>query len=365
MDDSILDFQEKYIESDTIKSYEYNEYQPTSGSSLNIPGNINIHIENQDEFFHPRRSYLLVEGNLVKADDTLYTADNTVALANNGVMHLFSNVKYELAGQEIESVNDPGIAGVLMGIAKFPYDYANGVGMMQCWSPATSDHILMNQGFGRRQIYIINKAVPIGSFSFAVPLENIFGFCEDYNKIVYGMRHKLTLVRKNNDDAIQRLAAMAVGKIELTKVAWVMPRVHPSDVKKFSLYKSIESKIVLDAAFRMRQCTSAQIPNHAQSFDLRLGVRTAPEKPRHLLIAFQKDRSGDQTKNPSQFDHLSTTQVDVILNDTKYPARDVIADFPKHKYVEYYKMFSDFSRDYYGLDPLTANNFVDIVTYKE
>ena len=63
--DSILNFQEKYTESDTIKSYEYNEYQPTSGSNLNISGNINIHIENQDEFFHPRRSYLLVEGNLV------------------------------------------------------------------------------------------------------------------------------------------------------------------------------------------------------------------------------------------------------------------------------------------------------------
>ena len=43
-------------------------------------------------------------------------ADAT-ALANNGVMHLFSNVKYELAGQEIESVNNPGIAGVLMSIA--------------------------------------------------------------------------------------------------------------------------------------------------------------------------------------------------------------------------------------------------------
>ena len=55
----------------------------------------------------------------------------------------------------------------------------------------------------------------------------------------------------------------------------------------------------------------------------------------------------------------------VILNDTKYPARDVIADFPKHKYVEYYKMFTEFARDYYGLDPLTVSNFVDIVTYKE
>ena len=233
MDDSILNFQEKYTESDTIKSYEYNEYQPTSGSNLNIPGNITIHIESQDEFFHPRRSYLLVEGNLLKDGAAgVYDANAAVALANNGVMHLFSNVKYELAGQEIESVNSAGIAGVLMGISKFPYDYANSVGMVQCWSPQTTDAVLGTRGFARRQEYIITKSAPRGSFSFAVEFENLFGFCEDYDKVVYGMRHKLTLVRKNNDDAIQRIAVAGADKVELTKVAWVMPRVHPNDVKK-------------------------------------------------------------------------------------------------------------------------------------
>ena len=363
--ESILNFQEKYAESDTIKSYEYNEYQPTSGSNLNISGNINIHIENQDEFFHPRRSYLLVEGNLVPTAGDVYAAADAVALANNGVMHLFSNVRYELAGQEIESVNNPGIAGVLMGISKFPYDYASGAGMIQCWSPQNSDAVLGERGFARRQEYIVNKSVPRGSFSFTVDLENIFGFCEDYDKVVYGMRHRLTPFRKNDDDAIQRIALVGAGKVVLTKVAWVMPRIHPNDVKKFSLYKTIESKVVLDTAFRMRQCSSAEIPPNTQAFDWRLGVRTAPEKPRHLLIAFQKERSGDQTKNPSQFDHLSATEVSVVLNDTKYPARDVIADFPKHRYVEYYKMLTDFTRDYYGLDPLTVCNFVDMVTYKE
>ena len=143
MADSILNFLEKYTESDAIKSYEYNEYQPTSGSNLNISGNITIHIENQDEFFQPRRSYLLVEGNLLKDGAAgVYDANASVALANYGVMRLFSDVKYELAGREIECVNNPGIAGVLMGTAKFPNDYANSAGMVQCWSPQTSDAVL-------------------------------------------------------------------------------------------------------------------------------------------------------------------------------------------------------------------------------
>ena len=59
------------------------------------------------------------------------------------------------------------------------------------------------------------------------------------------------------------------GKVELTKVAWVMPRVHSSDVKKFSLYKTIESKVVLDAAFRMRQCSSAEIPTETKDIPIK------------------------------------------------------------------------------------------------
>ena len=100
----------------------------------------------------------------MKEDGTLYGANDAVALANNGVMHLFSNVNYKLAGQEIDSVTNPRIAGVLMCIAKFPYDYASSAVIIQCWSPQTSDAVLGERGFARR------KAVPRGSFSFAVEL---------------------------------------------------------------------------------------------------------------------------------------------------------------------------------------------------
>ena len=366
-DATILDIQEKFIEVDAIKSYEYNEYLPTSGSNLNIPGTITIHIESQDEFYHPRKSYLLVEGDLLKkaGDNARYTNNDQVALSNNGVMHLFSNVKYEIGGQEIESVNNPGVVGVMMGLAKFPYEYSVGGGMIQCWSPETMDTVWLERSFARRKEYIIGKSDPCGSFSFIVELENVFGFVEDYDKVTYGMRHKLTLVRKGDDDAILRGNTADAGKVKLSKIAWLMPRVHASDAKKFELYRKIESKMALDVGFRMRQANVAEIPQNITSFDWRLGVRSAPEKPRHILIAFQTDRAGGQTKNPSLFNNVDVSQVSVILNDTKYPARDVIADFPKHKFVEYYKMFTDFSRDYYGLDPLTVGNFVDIITYKE
>ena len=47
-----------------------------------------------------------------------------------------------------------------------------------------------------RKEYIIKTSVPVGTFSFMIELENVFGFVEDYAKVTYGMRHRLTLVLK-------------------------------------------------------------------------------------------------------------------------------------------------------------------------
>ena len=37
------------------------------------------------------------------------------------------------------------------------------------------------------------------------------------------------------------------------------------------------------------------------SFTWRLSVKTAPEKPRYIIVAFQTAKGGDQTKNPCNF----------------------------------------------------------------
>ena len=48
------------------------------------------------------------------------------------------------------------------------------------------------------------------------------------------MKHQLTLVRKSDDDAIFRTAAVAAGKVVIDKISWFMPHVLPADAEKFS-----------------------------------------------------------------------------------------------------------------------------------
>ena len=74
-------------------------------------------------------------------------------------------------------------------------------------------------------------------------MKNIFACCEDYDKIVYVVKHNLTLVRKTDDDAIFRGAAAGDGKVSLDKILWLMPHVIPADAEKFPFTTLLNQKL--------------------------------------------------------------------------------------------------------------------------
>ena len=152
-----------------------------------------------------------------------------------------------------------------------------------------------NNGFAVRHAYLIQSPTVKGTLSFRIPMKHIFGFCEDYDKIVYGLKNNQTLVRKTDDDAIFRGAAAGAGKVSLDKISWFMPHVIPADAEKFSIYKSIVSKVKLPVAYRTRQCDMLPVPE-STSFTWRMSVKTAPAKPRYIIASFQTAKDGDQTK---------------------------------------------------------------------
>ena len=91
-----------------------------------------------------------MEGDLLKKADGGGRFDaEQITLANNGIMHLFSNFKYEISGQVIENIYEPGIASLMMGLAKFPFSFPDGTGLMQCWCPETSDAATGDRAFAK------------------------------------------------------------------------------------------------------------------------------------------------------------------------------------------------------------------------
>ena len=100
MASEIFKFTEKPLVDESIQEYEYHEYEPQARTNLHSAGEIVINIELQDLFSHPCESYLAFKGRLTKNDDTAYTNADAVALTNNGIMYLFSNISYRLSNQK-------------------------------------------------------------------------------------------------------------------------------------------------------------------------------------------------------------------------------------------------------------------------
>ena len=161
--ESILQLDEGNAVHESIKSYEYDEYQPITGTQQ-----ITITIENQDQFLHLHNSYLLIEGDVLKAESTRYADAVLVALTNNGFVYLFSSMTLTLAGQMVEHVNYPGQATSLLDLARYSPVYSKGCLLIQgCTPDINANAAVANAGFAVRQRFLIRKTHPKGSFQCA------------------------------------------------------------------------------------------------------------------------------------------------------------------------------------------------------
>ena len=367
MSSEILNFTERPTIDESIEKYEFHEYEPVARTNLNSAGEIRINIELQDLFTHPAESYIQFEGRLTKsADGAAYANADAVALTNNGLMHLFSQITYSLSNQELESVYHPGQATTMLGLLRYPDGFAKSQGLNQLWTKDTASTaaIATNTGFAVRQAYLIQKPTAKGTFSFIVPLKHIFGFCDDYDKLVYGFKHTLTLVRKSDDDAIFRAAAAAAGKVNIDRISWFMPHIIPADMERMQLYKTIETKATLPVAFRARQCDTITVPQ-STTFSWRLGVKTSPEKPRYIIVGFQTNRDGNQESNPSIFDHCDLKNMYIMMNQERYPAVDYNLSFPNQQFARAYYDTATLSERFYGMDQLVTQSNITPADFKE
>ena len=363
---SILRITDSILNDDSIDKYEYFEYLPITGTNLDNIGDIRINIESQDIFTHPSESFLLIEGRLTKAvDGTNYANADNISLTNNAMMYLFRDIRYELSGHEIEKVNYVGYATTMLGLLKYTEDFSRSKGLNQSWyKDSSNEPNPQNVGFWIRHQHIFNHVnVDKGTFSFRIPLKHIFGFCEDYDKVVYGFKHTLSLKRTHEHDAILRANNVDAGKIVLSKIAWFMPHVMPADKDKMELYKIIERKEKVSVGYRMIQCTSISVPQ-STSFSWRLSVKSSPEVPRFIIIGFQTGKNNNQEQNNTTFNNLNIKNIYVMLNSNRYPTLDYDLDFPSQKNGRAYGDVAEFRSKFFNINELISNPCIGADEYK-
>lgn len=178
--EGILEIQSGVMFDESISHYELHAHQPYTSTNFNNSDEIRISIQHQDLNLLPSRSYIHVVGRLTKSDGTAVARTSFV---NNGICHLFEDVRYELNSIEMDRCKNVGLTTVMKGWPSF--------------TPSRKD-ILENAGWmgDGGAISIINSG---GYFDISIPLSMVFGFAEDFQKIVVNMKHELIITRSRSD----------------------------------------------------------------------------------------------------------------------------------------------------------------------
>lgn len=390
----ILDILEPIKLDNSIESYQHINYLPPSSENLNLTGNpITIEIQAADKYHHISKSYLYIEGQLVRADNDQPFAENTeIALANNAMMYMFQEISLTIGDKTMEQINNPGQVTSMLGYLIYPDDYNTSSGLMSCWSKDTTPHANSrkytaspavaanaainadhftptenpeyNSGYAARRAFLMSSQ-PRGHFAFAIPFSHMFGFVE-YDKVIYNVKHCLSLKRFSEDNhAIHSAQGVQAGKIKLSKLIWKVPVVKLEREALTIIREYVLEKKLIPVTYSGRNSQSTYIPQDVTSYEWKLGVKGGIEKPRWIIVGFQTDKNRTQQQNSAIFDHLNVQSAYAYLNSAeKYPATGFISDFELNRHTEHYKGTVDFKENYYNFNSLIGGSQINVSSFK-
>ena len=379
----IYQWPEAVLIDETTEEYEYFEYSPDSETleSLNGVREIRFNIEALSTFIHPHKSFLYFEGQILRNDNN-NPFDNAanVVLANDGIIHLFSEMKYSIYSQPIEDILNPAISSIMLGMLRYPDDFSKSKGLMQCWFKDSGKGGIADANTGRLErkniLYSsIDEAAKKGSFSFCIPLKHIFGFCDDYDKVMYGVNHGLSLFRKGDGTAKHRAAnnlgpGDVAAKVQLNKVKWCMPHVKPS----LEIYNGLTEKIGkgqnVKIGFKSRKVDEKIVDSANWSW--RVAVTSGNETPRFLILGFQTGNKNIQVglaqakdANPSLSDHCNVDHIQVKMLGRLYPSQAEVLDFSKNDFSKAFNNVAKFRELFDGTPELFSHFGINPIDFKE
>lgn len=340
MDDSCLDVTDGYVDDCKITQMQYHSFLPYSNTALSLNDEIRISIQNMETYTLPSESYLYIEG-VVNIPKDAVTGIGEYSFTNNGLAFLFSEMRYELNGVEIQKLKSPGISSSLKGYCSYTPNDLNAL-----------ENVLWDSDIEENKISADKNA-----FAGCIPLKHLFGFCEDYKKIMLNCNQQLILNRASNDFDALYVTGTGVAenheknkrvRIELNKVVWKMPVIRVSDKEKLKLLKIVDSQKSLSCAYRAWDLAEYPVLPQNTSHSWTVKSSSLLEKPRFVIIGFQTDRKNTLLKPSGRFDHCNLKNLKVHLNSEVYPYEDFRINFAKNNIAVLYKAYTDFQKSYYG-----------------
>lgn len=299
--------------------HTYSPYTSTYGANDEVC----IAIQSQDLYVLPSESYILLEVAVTRnAGGEHLGIPGT--WATNAECYLFSEMRYEINNVEIDRIKNPGLTANLKRNVAYPQELLRSLG---------------------GSFHNANAAMAERTYQFIIPLHNIFGFCDDYKRIIMNAKHELILV-VNRQNISAYTAATQAFSLTITKIQWKVPHIQLADQAKLQMLRYLERKQVIGVPYRSWELF--EMPALPQTTKHIWTVKSTSQmsKPRFVFVTFQTNRQRILA-NSDVYDNCDIRHVKLYLNNEYYPYDAITCDFTNSNYIELYKAFTAIQQSYY------------------
>lgn len=337
---------------DSMIRSEYRTVMPVTDLNFNTPNNYTVFKLDHGDSFYSSRMMFHIQGEYVKkATGDAYEAGSNIKLVDNFAAFLFSRIEVKKHNTLIDSIDMPGITSMIKGLLNYGEQDKNQ---------------LINCGFASRY-----KGG--GKFEALGTLGHFgLGFFDRLRYPMYKGGFEITFTRAQDNDALyiwKGEAAGAVepdeGKIVIQSFTLRVPLVEYEQTAKIQLIdglKTLSDRGSLVYDFNQWQCIDKKgIFGSSFSFDITNVYRNV-YNPRFVIIALQTNRSNNQKKNPSIFDHCNIKNVGVKINGDRYPSEMQNVDIANERCRILYDQYQRFRKIMFNdnntiIDP---TNFINL-----
>jgi hypothetical protein len=286
----------------SIERYEFIEYVQNESSHIGPNAEIRFNVSAKDAYIHPHGSFLQIEGEVV-----VEAGKKDPDLDQNFVLGLFENMRYEINHVEIDNVRKPALTCMVKALLTL--------------RPGERNTVSDLTGMFQKERLVHNK-----HFLTIIPLTALFGFADDYDKLMWGSTHQLILLRSGSDARALHSTTGGEGKIHLKSITWKVPHVKPNMLEDAMLTKQyMNNKTVIPIVYR--QYRLQEFPDIGRSLELIWDMATdkREETASLCVLFFQTDRN--QIKQHScQLDDAAVKSFYAELNGRAYPQKPTLVN---------------------------------------
>lgn len=318
-----------------LVSYHEITHKPYGLPAYNNSDKIRIDINFQDIILDISSSYIYIEGTFKDTDDA-----KPCYLSNNALAFLFDEIRYEVGGEALAVVRNPGITSA-----------------MKILVSADPNHSLVETGWGlsKEEQAILDKNSH--TFSGKLPLKHLMGFAEDYNKAIISLKHELILdIARSFKNCY---AGLGEADISITRVEWKIKHLMLEDETKLKLFSRIASEPLIRMAYRSWDLYELPSLRKTKNDVWSVKTTTSLERPRHILLAFQDGTT------PIKFHHANINNIRVYLNELVFPYERWNLDFEKNLYAQAFSSYASFQTLFYARPDYACNPLMNYVEFKK